>query len=790
MLEWSIFTVFKKLLLQLHSQKAKMLNKTLYRFTSIFTALFLTLGSFANIYAADLVSNQIPEARMLIPLYSYPSEQWTSVSSANTYGNIDVVLNSANGPGAVLDIGYVNGIAQLKSAGVGVFGYVYTSYGARPLASVMADVDLWKNWYGVDGIFFDEASNSTTTISYYESLQTYITSKSMTSILNPGTSTIEPYVSIADVNLIYENDPSVALSVSPWAANYSASKFAALQYAANIEQMRDFVTNAKSQNIGRVYVTNGVLPNPWNELPPYLAAEAELLANGSASPTPTLTSLPMTPSITLTPTVTWTATTISTESPTATLTKTSTPIAPTPTKTATTVATAAPTIIPPTKTPLPATSTTAPIGQNTVEVRVANGMNDVEESSTGGMSLTSSDLELVNDGNNQVIGIRFLGVNVPKGATITNAYLQFKVDETSSVTTNLSIQGESNANALAFANTTRNVSLRLRTANVVSWSPLSWLTLGAMGTDQRTPNLAPIVQEIINQSAWAAGNSLVMIISGTGKRVAEAYEVNPAGAPLLHIEFNLNTGSTSTPAATATTISTGLPTATLTKTATPNISTSTKTSTPTSTLTKTVTPVTPTPTKTSTSMATSTTMSVGQNTVEVRIANGTNDVEESSTGSMYITSSDLELVNDGNDQVIGIRFPGVNVPKGVTITNAYLQFKVDETSSGATSLFLQGEANSNALVFTNTTHNVSSRIRTANVVSWYPPSWLTLAATGTDQRTPNLASIIQEIINQPGWATGNSLVVIISGTGKRVAEAYEVDPAGAPLLHIEYTSTP
>jgi hypothetical protein len=59
----------------------------------------------------------------------------------------------------------------------------------------------------------------------------------------------------------------------------------------------------------------------------------------------------------------------------------------------------------------------------------------------------------------------------------------------------------------------------------------------------------------------------------------------------------------------------------------------------------------------------------------------------------------------------------------------------------------------------------------------------------TSQATPNLSPVIQEIINQSGWTSGNSLVIIITGgkTVKRVAESFEGDAAGAPLLHIEYT---
>jgi hypothetical protein len=178
-----------------------------------------------------------------------------------------------------------------------------------------------------------------------------------------------------------------------------------------------------------------------------------------------------------------------------------------------------------------------------------------------------------------------------------------------------------------------------------------------------------------------------------------------------------------------------------------------------------------------------------QKIFEVRVNKGADDVEEYSTGYMYIDSSDLELVYDINTQKVGIRFVNVNIPKGAVITKAYLQFKVDEISSATTPLTILGEASSNAAAFTTTTGNVSSRLKTTNVVGWSPPAWLTLKATGTAQRTPNLATIIQQIVNQSGWAPGNSLAMLFFGygSGKRVSEAYEVDPAGAPLLHIEYT---
>jgi hypothetical protein len=58
-------------------------------------------------------------------------------------------------------------------------------------------------------------------------------------------------------------------------------------------------------------------------------------------------------------------------------------------------------------------------------------------------------------------------------------------------------------------------------------------------------------------------------------------------------------------------------------------------------------------------------------TIEVRVSQGDDDAEESTgNGQVNLTSSDLELVRTSVDQIIGVRFQNVMIPKGSTITNA------------------------------------------------------------------------------------------------------------------------
>ena len=171
------------------------------------------------------------------------------------------------------------------------------------------------------------------------------------------------------------------------------------------------------------------------------------------------------------------------------------------------------------------------------EIRVAASSDDAEENSAGRVSTRSSDLELTYDRSYQTVGMRFSGTAIPKGATIVNAYIQFQTDETNSVTTSLTIQGEDTDNAGSFLRLTGNISSRPRTAAAVSWSPPAWTTVGEAGPDQRTPDIASVIQEIVSRFGWSSDNAMVLIITGTGERVAESYDGNSAAAPLLHVEF-------------------------------------------------------------------------------------------------------------------------------------------------------------------------------------------------------------------------------------------------------------
>ena len=176
--------------------------------------------------------------------------------------------------------------------------------------------------------------------------------------------------------------------------------------------------------------------------------------------------------------------------------------------------------------------------------------------------------------------------------------------------------------------------------------------------------------------------------------------------------------------------------------------------------------------------------------LDAPVSASSDDAEENASGSsVNLTSSDLELTQASTNQKIGIRFANVNLPQGAIIQNAWIQFTTSIASTDATSLTLQAQANDNAPTFAASANNISSRSKTTASVSWAPVAWNTVDEGGPDQRTPNLTSVIQEVVNRPGWASGNALAIIITGTAnsKRIAKSYDKDVYGAPYLHIEYT---
>lgn len=172
-------------------------------------------------------------------------------------------------------------------------------------------------------------------------------------------------------------------------------------------------------------------------------------------------------------------------------------------------------------------------------------------------------------------------------------------------------------------------------------------------------------------------------------------------------------------------------------------------------------------------------------TIYARVTGGENDAEERlSTGIVTVDSTDLELGEENpHPQAVGLRFRSLAIPKGVQIVYAQIEFEVDETGSGSAAWEIYGQASDDASAFQVTNNDVTKRPRTAAVLWQNVPNW---TAVNAKHQTPDLAAIVQTIVNRNGWESGNDMAFIITGTGQRTAESYEGEPNAAPLLRIDY----
>lgn len=210
----------------------------------------------------------------IIPLYTYPTDaSWADVATGKqSHPEVGVVaiINPNSGPGPSADANYDVGITALQDAGVIVIAYVHTSYAAREPAEVEAEIATYLDQYPqLDGIMFDEMSNVPGDEDYYTSLSTYAAGLGFDlTVGNPGTDVPESFVGTVDTIFIYEAtgtpDPD---SLGGWHDGYDRGNFAIIPHS--VDSLDTLFVSDALGHVGWIYITDDVLPNPWDSLPPY-----------------------------------------------------------------------------------------------------------------------------------------------------------------------------------------------------------------------------------------------------------------------------------------------------------------------------------------------------------------------------------------------------------------------------------------------------------------------------------------------------------------------------------------
>ncbi|MGC9343503.1 MAG: T9SS type A sorting domain-containing protein, partial [Bacteroidales bacterium] len=374
------------------------------------------------------------------------------------------------------------------------------------------------------------------------------------------------------------------------------------------------------------------------------------------------------------------------------------------------------------------------------------------------------------DQNILTTGLRFRDIFIPKGSVIDSAFIYVTSHEgkTTDDVAEITIWGEATDDAVTF-NETDLITDRPSTSAKVEWVvDTEWI----IWKEYRTPNISSIIEEIVARSGWESGNSLAIVMEGKDQgpsdfenaREFEAFEnisdpedVDPDGnpgdgknhperVPRLEIYFTAPQYTFSIP-------------------------------------------------------------------IQATEGSVTDTLDDGTIVTLLLSSDDCEQENDEidtpydddldagwegapEDQNIlttGLRFRDINIPQGASIDSAFVEVYSHEGKStdDVAEITIWAEATDNAETF-NETDLITARTPTQAKVDWVVDTeWV----IWQPYKTADIAPVIQEIINRPGWQKGNAIALVLQGKDQgpsdfenarefesfeNISDPEDVDPEGNP----------
>jgi len=142
------------------------------------------------------------------------------------------------------------------------------------------------------------------------------------------------------------------------------------------------------------------------------------------------------------------------------------------------------------------------------------------------------------------------------------------------------------------------------------------------------------------------------------------------------------------------------------------------------------------------------------------------DAEQEDDEMDSLFDDDLDAGWEGDPEdfhklITGLRFQNVAIPKGAVIDSAFLVLTSHEgkTAQDVAIITISGEANDNPETY-NLETLINDRPETNAKVVWTVAEEWELWGT---YRTPDLKTIIQEVITREGWANGNPIAIMLKG---------------------------
>jgi hypothetical protein len=178
-------------------------------------------------------------------------------------------------------------------------------------------------------------------------------------------------------------------------------------------------------------------------------------------------------------------------------------------------------------------------------------------------------------------------------------------------------------------------------------------------------------------------------------------------------------------------------------------------------------------------------------TVTFPVITGADDVNEvNATLTTADSTAWLGTANSAANSFAGLRFANVTVPAGAIITSARLEANAASSQWTTMAFEFAAEAAVNSAAFSATSRPsqrllLAPRVAHSSNVQWVANSWYAL---------DEIAPLLQAVIAQPGWTSGNAVSLVVRGAGfawgRKFVRAFEGGAAFAPRLVVTYQVAP
>ena len=350
--------------------------------------------------------------------------------------------------------------------------------------------------------------------------------------------------------------------------------------------------------------------------------------------------------------------------------------------------------------------------------------NDDDAYQVGTSIQKSSTKVVLSQGTSKVYsGFRYQDVNIPRGAVITGAFLRFTSGGINNNTTNFLIKGEATGDAETFASTSNNISDRPTTSNAIFWEDDNeWPSTGEI---INSPDITPVIQEIIDSNAWCGGNALALVMESVdmvvgSNRLSYSSDAGNSSATQLIVSYDDSTAN-----------------------------------------------------------------GCIKGEYIYQVDDQDNNAEEGSNGK-EATGDELTFSVSSN-KYTAARFENVQIPPGATLANAYLEFTAyqDGSDSNAKMTIQGADSDSPGDFSPHDRYELRDMPKTSARVVWNDIE--PFARNGVYQ-SPSITAVIQEIVDRSGWRAGNPMMVIMSdfGSARRGAFTSRGQSSAATRLVVEF----